>query len=49
MKVTETGIRPVIDGGLAGRNGGQIGAGILRAPVECFAVAASAYREKYGS
>jgi len=49
MKVTGTGIRPVIDGGLAGRNGGQIGAGILRAPVECFAAAAEAYREKYGS
>jgi hypothetical protein len=49
MKVTRTGIRPVIDGGLAGRNGGQIGAGILRAPVECFAAAAAAYREKYGS
>ena len=49
MKVTETGVRPVIDGGLAGRDGGQIGAGILRAPVECFAAAATAYREKYGS
>jgi Protein of unknown function (DUF1116) len=49
FKVTRTGIRPVIDGGLAGRNGGQIGAGILRAPAECFAAAASAYREKYGS
>ena len=49
MKVTETGVRPVIDGGLAGRDGGQIGAGILRAPVECFAAAAAAYREKYGS
>jgi Protein of unknown function (DUF1116) len=49
MKVTGTGIRPVIDGGLAGRNGGQIGAGILRAPVECFAGAAAAYNEKYGS
>ena len=48
MKVTETGVRPVIDGGLAGRDGGQIGAGILRAPVECFAAAAAAYREKYG-
>jgi hypothetical protein len=48
MKVTGTGIRPVIDGGLAGRGGGQIGAGILRAPAECFATAAAAYREKYG-
>ena len=49
MKVTGTGIRPVIDGGLAGRDGGQIGAGILRAPVECFTAAAAAYREKYDS
>ena len=48
MKVTGTGIRPVIDGGLAGRDGGQIGAGILRAPIECFAAAAAAYHEKYG-
>jgi hypothetical protein len=48
VKVTGTGIRPVIDGGLAGRDGGQIGAGILRAPLECFAAAAAAYREKYG-
>ena len=47
FRVTETGIRPVIDGGLAGKNGGQIGAGILRAPLECFAAAAAAYREKY--
>jgi len=47
MKVTETGIVPVIDGGLAGRDGGQIGAGILQAPAECFAAAAAAYEEKY--
>jgi hypothetical protein len=38
---------PVIDGGLAGKNGGQIGAGILRAPVECFTAAAAAYRQRY--
>jgi uncharacterized protein DUF1116 len=49
VKVAETGIRPVIDGGLAGRDGGQIGAGILRAPLECFAAAAAAYHEKYGA
>ena len=40
--VADTGIQPVIDGGLAGRNGGQIGAGVLRAPVSCFADAAAA-------
>jgi hypothetical protein len=47
FKVTGTGTTPVIDGGLAGKNGGQIGAGILRAPMECFTAAAAAYREKY--
>jgi hypothetical protein len=49
MKVTDTGIQAVIDGGLAGRDGGQIGAGILRAPLECFSAAVAAYRERYGS
>ena len=40
FKVLETGIVPVIDAGLAGRNGvGQIGAGTLRAPIECFRAA----------
>ena len=36
-KVLETGVLPVMDVGLAGRDGGQIGAGIIRAPRECFA------------
>lgn len=47
FKVAGSGIQPVIDGGLAGKDGGQIGAGILRAPVECFAAAAAAYSRKY--
>jgi uncharacterized protein DUF1116 len=47
FKVNQTGITPVIDGGLAGKDGGQVGAGILRAPVECFAAAEQAYRRKY--
>jgi hypothetical protein len=46
FRVLETGIAPVIDGGLAGRNGGQIGAGILKAPLECFERAAAAYVER---
>ena len=46
-KVVATGIVPVIDGGLAGKNGGQIGAGILRAPRECFDVAAAAFQQSY--
>jgi hypothetical protein len=49
FKVAGSGIQPVIDGGLAGKDGGQIGAGILRAPVECFTAAAAAYARKYGS
>jgi hypothetical protein len=48
FKVVETGITPVIDGGLGGRDGGQIGAGVLRAPIECFELAVDAYRARYG-
>lgn len=49
FKVLETGITPVIDGGLGGRDGGQIGAGVLRGPIECFELAVAAYEERYGS
>jgi hypothetical protein len=48
-RVVESGIEPAIDGGLAGRGGGQIGAGILRAPYECFAAAWDAYLDEYGT
>jgi hypothetical protein len=34
-----------IDGGLAGKDGGQIGAGILKAPLESFIAAAAALRD----
>ena len=38
----------MIDAGLAGSNGvGQIGAGTLRAPLECFRTAREAYQKKY--
>jgi hypothetical protein len=47
-KVVETGITPVIDAGLAGKGGGQIGAGVLRAPMEAFKAAADAHAAKYG-
>ena len=40
-KVVATGITPVIDIGVAGKGGGQIGAGVLRAPIECFTAAAA--------
>jgi hypothetical protein len=49
FKVVETGVVPVIDAGLAGKNGvGQIGAGTLRAPLQCFERACRLYREAYG-
>ena len=47
-KVLSTGILPVMDVGLAGRDGGQIGAGVIRAPRECFEAAAAAFSEQYG-
>lgn len=47
FKVLDTGIQPVIDGGLAGRGGGQIGAGILRAPMDCFAAAGAGWHARY--
>ena len=46
-RVVSTGITPVLDIGVAGRNGGQIGAGSFRAPMECFADAWTSYRERY--
>jgi Protein of unknown function (DUF1116) len=35
-RVVRTGILPIMDIGIAGRDGGQIGAGVIRAPMECF-------------
>ena len=43
LKVARSGIVPLIDGGLAGRGGGQIGAGVLMAPIEPFIAAAATY------
>ncbi len=48
MRVVETKILPAMDIGIAGRDGGQIGAGVVRAPIECFEAALAAYRERYG-
>lgn len=45
LKVLEAGVLPVMDVGLAGRDGGQIGAGIIRAPRECFELAYTALVE----
>lgn len=48
-KVLATNVLPVMDVGLAGRDGGQIGAGVIRAPRECFEAALSAHRATYGA
>lgn len=47
LRVSETRITPAMDVGIPGRDGGQIGAGFIRAPIECFDAAANAYRERY--
>ncbi len=49
-KVVETGITPVINTGIAHKIAGygQIGAGTVRPPIECFEKAITAYAEKLG-
>jgi hypothetical protein len=47
FKVLDRGILPVMDVGLAGRDGGQIGAGVIRAPRECFERAAARWSDVY--
>jgi hypothetical protein len=47
-RVVATGITPCLDIGIAGRGGGQIGAGSFRAPLQCFESAWAAYRGRYG-
>jgi Protein of unknown function (DUF1116) len=48
-KVIQTKTTPVMDIGIAGRNGGQIGAGLVRAHLGCFERAMAAYLLRYGS
>jgi hypothetical protein len=48
-RVVATGVVPVIDGGLAGKGGGQVGAGVLKAPFACFAAAQRAWAEHYAA
>lgn len=50
VKVVETGITPVLDTGAAHKEAGkgQVGAGIVRMPMEAFEKAAEAFVEKYG-
>jgi hypothetical protein len=45
--VLREGLAPAIDGGLAGKDGGQIGAGVLRPQLDCFEVARKAYLTTY--
>ncbi|TWN43285.1 hypothetical protein CHCC14525_0688 [Bacillus licheniformis] len=49
-KVVETGITPVINTGIAHKIAGygQIGAGTVHPPIECFEKAITAYAEKLG-
>lgn len=48
-KVVETGIRPVINTGIAAKKPGigQVGAGIVHPPMKCFEDAIQAFVEKY--
>jgi hypothetical protein len=48
-RVVEKGITPAMDIGVAGRGGGQIGAGVLRAPLACFEAAVAEHERRYGS
>jgi hypothetical protein len=48
FRVAQTGILPAMDVGVAGRDGGQIGAGIVRAPMPCFTAAAERWEQRYG-
>lgn len=47
FRVVESGVLPVMDIGVAGRDGGQIGAGVVKAPMACFEAAKQAYENRY--
>jgi len=46
-KVVETGLTPIIDTAIAHKNGGLIGSGFARAPLECFEKALKTFKKKY--
>jgi hypothetical protein len=48
FKVIEAGITPAMNIGIAGRDGGQIGAGVVRAHASCFVRALNDYKKRYG-
>lgn len=47
FRVVNSGTTPLIDGGLAGKNGGQIGAGVLRPDISAFTKAMEGYQALY--
>jgi hypothetical protein len=47
IKVLEKGITPELHGGMFNFEGGLIGAGSARIPMECFEKAMEAYAEEY--
>ncbi|MBP5289011.1 MAG: DUF1116 domain-containing protein [Clostridia bacterium] len=47
-KVVSSGITPAIHGGMFSKDGGLLGAGVARIPMECFEKALVAFAEKYG-
>jgi hypothetical protein len=47
-KVLKTGISPIVHGGMFNKEGGLIGAGMARIPMECFEKAMRAFVAKYG-
>lgn len=48
-KVLDTGIAPILHGGMFNKEGGLIGAGMARVPMECFEKAMRAFAAKYES
>lgn len=48
FKVKESGILPVIDGGMIDKNGGWMGAGCAEIPMKCFTDACDAFEKKHG-
>jgi hypothetical protein len=47
FKVVKTGITPLMNIGIAGQSGGQIGAGVIEAPLDCFVEACQAFKSRH--
>lgn len=48
-KTLETGITPILHGGMFNKEGGLLGAGAARIPLACFEKAMTAFVETYGA